>query len=464
MERDRTRQRDGQGAGDAGGHSRDPGADRPRGQREHHAAVRDPGLRAGGGRLHERAGEARRERRRPGPHRIRGELLRQPDRHDRGREARRGGPQGPPEQRATARELQGKVAIANAKLAYQRFKASFASDRWMALAAQGAGVQRLLWASTSTKNPKYRELMYVEELIGPDTVDTVPPATFEAFRHHGRPRASLEEDVAGAREHACRARRARHLARGDHRRADRRRRGPLHQGLPEAVRGDRRRAGATRARMHLRSARACRPRSRPWSATRSTTGSRAARCGACGRGDRDALDRRGRVATGSAGSRSPRTSSRTRSGSTASRATSRGRLRARAAARHGWLEPLPGGALAHLPRGDGSSAAAHPRLDRPRAGERARARARPRAHPLHRLEQVRYDARAEHLRAVLLRARAGRGRSARRRRSASSRSPIPDRSSSSWPRSRAFATSPTASSRSAGGTRPCRISAWCRAP
>ena len=80
-----------------------------------------------------------------------------------------------------ARKLQGKVAIANAKLAYQRFKASVATDRWTALAAQGAGVQRLLWASTSTKNPRYRELMYVEELIGRDTVDTVPPATFEAF-------------------------------------------------------------------------------------------------------------------------------------------------------------------------------------------------------------------------------------------------------------------------------------------
>jgi transaldolase/glucose-6-phosphate isomerase len=98
-----------------------------------------------------------------------------------------------------ARKLQGNVAIANARLAYQRFKESVATDRWKGLAAQGAGVQRLLWASTSTKNPRYRELMYVEELIGRDTVDTVPPATFEAFRRHGRPRASLEEDVEGAR-------------------------------------------------------------------------------------------------------------------------------------------------------------------------------------------------------------------------------------------------------------------------
>ncbi len=107
---------------------------------------------------------------------------------------------GPTERRALARELQGKVAIANAKLAYQRFEESVATDRWRALAEQGAGVQRLLWASTSTKNPSYRELMYVEELIGPETVDTVPPATFEAFRRHGSPRASLQQDVAGARD------------------------------------------------------------------------------------------------------------------------------------------------------------------------------------------------------------------------------------------------------------------------
>jgi transaldolase/glucose-6-phosphate isomerase len=107
---------------------------------------------------------------------------------------------GSPEERARARALLGKVAIANAKLAYQRFKESVATDRWQTLAAQGAGVQRLLWASTSTKNPKYPELMYVEELIGPDTVDTVPPATFEAFRRHGRPRASIEQGVAGARD------------------------------------------------------------------------------------------------------------------------------------------------------------------------------------------------------------------------------------------------------------------------
>ena len=94
--------------------------------------------------------------------------------------------------------LLGKVAIANAKLAYQSYKRIFAGPRWEALHAKGAQRQRVLWASTGSKNPHYSDVLYVEELIGPDTVNTVPPATLAAFRDHGRPRASLEEDVAGA--------------------------------------------------------------------------------------------------------------------------------------------------------------------------------------------------------------------------------------------------------------------------
>ncbi|HXH13550.1 MAG TPA: transaldolase [Alphaproteobacteria bacterium] len=101
-------------------------------------------------------------------------------------------------ERALLRSLAGKVAIANAKLAYQRYKEIFRGARWEALANKGARRQRLLWGSTSTKNPQYRDVLYVEELIGPDTVNTMPPATLEAFRDHGRPRASLEEDIVGA--------------------------------------------------------------------------------------------------------------------------------------------------------------------------------------------------------------------------------------------------------------------------
>jgi transaldolase len=94
--------------------------------------------------------------------------------------------------------LQGRVAIANAKLTYHKYHEIYGGPRWKALAAQGAQTQRLLWASTSTKNPKYRDVLYVEELIGADTVDTIPPATFDAFRDHGRVRASLTENLDDA--------------------------------------------------------------------------------------------------------------------------------------------------------------------------------------------------------------------------------------------------------------------------
>jgi transaldolase/glucose-6-phosphate isomerase len=104
------------------------------------------------------------------------------------------------QQRTLLRSILGKVAIANGKLTYQRYKEIFQGPRWEALAAKGARPQRVLWASTSTKNPKYRDVLYVEEMIGPDTINTMPPATMEAFRDHGRSRASLEEDLEEARD------------------------------------------------------------------------------------------------------------------------------------------------------------------------------------------------------------------------------------------------------------------------
>jgi transaldolase / glucose-6-phosphate isomerase len=102
--------------------------------------------------------------------------------------------------RAKLESIQGKVAIANGKLTYEAYERIFSAPRWKALAAKGAQTQRVLWASTSTKNPKYRDVLYVEEMIGPDTVNTVPPATLDAFRNHGKPRQSLTEDVDGARK------------------------------------------------------------------------------------------------------------------------------------------------------------------------------------------------------------------------------------------------------------------------
>jgi transaldolase/glucose-6-phosphate isomerase len=99
-----------------------------------------------------------------------------------------------------ADRFRGKVAIANAKLAYARYRALFAGPRWQLLAASGAKTQRLLWASTSTKNPAYKDTMYVEALIGRDTVDTIPPATMDAFRDHGEAKPDvIEKDVEGAR-------------------------------------------------------------------------------------------------------------------------------------------------------------------------------------------------------------------------------------------------------------------------
>lgn len=98
------------------------------------------------------------------------------------------------------RGLAGKVAIANAKLTYKRYKEIMQGEGWQALAGRDARPQRLLWASTSTKNPGYRDVLYVEELVGEDTVNTVPPATLDAFRDHGKVRKSLEEDVEGASE------------------------------------------------------------------------------------------------------------------------------------------------------------------------------------------------------------------------------------------------------------------------
>ncbi len=96
--------------------------------------------------------------------------------------------------------MTGKIAIANAKVAYARFREVFGGERWERLAAQGARVQRPLWASTGTKNPLYPDTLYVEALIGPDTVNTVPPATLDAFMDHGTVSLTLERDLEEARD------------------------------------------------------------------------------------------------------------------------------------------------------------------------------------------------------------------------------------------------------------------------
>jgi len=104
------------------------------------------------------------------------------------------------QQEALLKGILGKVAIANGKLTYQKYLQIFSGPRWEKLAARGAQTQRVLWASTSTKNPAYRDVVYVEELIGKDTVNTVPPATLDAFREHGRVRESLTENIESAKQ------------------------------------------------------------------------------------------------------------------------------------------------------------------------------------------------------------------------------------------------------------------------
>ncbi|GAC1331175.1 MAG: bifunctional transaldolase/phosoglucose isomerase [Beijerinckiaceae bacterium] len=103
-----------------------------------------------------------------------------------------------PAHKAALEQLKGRVAIANAKLAYRKFEKLFSGPRWDALSAKGAHVQRLLWASTGTKSKAYSDVLYIEELIGPKTVNTIPPATMDAFRDHGRVRASLQSGLPEA--------------------------------------------------------------------------------------------------------------------------------------------------------------------------------------------------------------------------------------------------------------------------
>jgi len=104
------------------------------------------------------------------------------------------------EEKSLLQSLQGKVAIANAKMAYQAYEEIFSGERWRKLADRGAQTQRVLWASTGTKNPEYSDVLYIEELIGKDTVNTIPPATWDAFRDHGKLRESLTENVKEAEQ------------------------------------------------------------------------------------------------------------------------------------------------------------------------------------------------------------------------------------------------------------------------
>ena len=165
--------------GDGARAAGDRGLHRARHVDQHHADLLARPLQGRRRGVPPRARAARRRRRRPVEGRVGRVVLRLARRH-RGRQAPRG--------RRASRRCKGKLAIANAKLAYKHFLEAFSGPRWEYLAGKGANKQRCLWASTSTKNPAYRDVIYVEELIGPDTVNTMPLETIGAFQDHGEVR------------------------------------------------------------------------------------------------------------------------------------------------------------------------------------------------------------------------------------------------------------------------------------
>ncbi len=203
LEGGRPRQCDDQGPGHAGRRSGDPAADQRRDQRQRHAVVRAERVRSRSPQAISRASNTLAQRRRPEQSRQRRQLLRQPHRlADRQPVADAKLKTSTNAGRASAarRASRARSRSPTPSSPISATRNSSAATRWQALARKGAQTQRLLWASTSTKNPNYRDVIYVEELIGADTVNTIPPATFDAFRDHGRPRASLEEDLDDAHD------------------------------------------------------------------------------------------------------------------------------------------------------------------------------------------------------------------------------------------------------------------------
>ena len=188
-------------------------------------------------------------------------------------------------ERAALERLRGKVAVANAKQAYQRWQRRFAGPRWERLKKLGARPQRLLWACTGTKNPAYSDVLYVDELIGPETVNTMPAKTMDAFRDHGRVRRLAHRGSRRGRANARRARSRRHLARRRHRRTRGRRRQAVFRFVRQAQRRARRQAPAHIGQGAERpGGRACANRSTRRSAGRRKPGARKEISAGCGAG------------------------------------------------------------------------------------------------------------------------------------------------------------------------------------
>ena len=192
-----------------------------------------------------------------------------------------------PSRQAELKSILGKVAVANGKLTYQKYLAIFGTDRWKKLAAKGAQTQRVLWASTSTKNPNYSDVLYVDELIGPDTVNTIPPATFDAFRDHGNPSASLTENLDAANETMETAGQTRHLDGRGHRQTHRRRREALSPTPSTSCSRQSKRVRSRRQAQKLAaSSMRCRIRWREQSRRQSTNGVPPGRCAGYGNATR----------------------------------------------------------------------------------------------------------------------------------------------------------------------------------
>ena len=359
----------------------------------------------------------------------------------------------------------GKVAIANAKLTYQRYKELFTGPRWAALSSKGAQTQRLLWASTSTKNPSYSDVLYVEELIGPDTVNTIPPATFDAFRDHGKPRASLEEDIDAAQDTMETLETAgismkkvtdelvdagRQAVRRAVRQAARRRRREMQARVADRDQP----ADLQPARRTRRSVEAAiedwkiggKVR-RLWARDASLwTGTR-----------RRQVARLARDHRGSARAQPAPEGHRRRSQSR--------RLQARAAARHGRIEPVSGS-----PQDDfRQDRTASPKCSCSTPPIPAQMKAfenenRPRQHDFHRLQQVRLHARAQIFKQYFFeRVKQVVGADRSRKRFIAITDPGSKMRAGRRGR-RISATSSTACPASAGATPRSRISAWCRPP
>ena len=367
-----------------------------------------------------------------------------------------------PDEKARLKALKGKIAVANAKLAYQRYKRLFAGARWQALAAKGAKTQRLLWASTGTKNKAYSDVLYVEELIGPDTVNTIPVATMDAFRDHGKLADTLDGQCRRRAARARRSRPRRNFARRGDRQAGRGRRAAVRRRRRQAAR---RRGGETRQNPRRQDRYANAGAGRRFDQEGRCHGRGVAQPRQCAKtvaARQIAVDRRRRRSLARLARRVERRSDQELPG--LRRGDQARRIYRCASARHGRLEPRPGSL------GDGvrpqSKIFRACAFSTPPCRRRSR-RSKPRSISARHCSSCRAS-RAPPPSPIFSRiifSSASPTRSAKRKPAGTlSPSPIRARRWSKRPRRKIFARYSSACPASAAVTRCCRRSAWCRPP